>query len=168
LTVKIPTHLRRSDAKDVMIININDTDGRMDGYQFYCSDSNQTEVFSITSNKIVSMDDVIVNSSSIASNNTHARFSIEENTQINVPSENRTLYINCTSNAIECVHITCRLGPFLSYLSVAKFLVTLDLQLSNFPGKYKSNNLNPWQLVDSCKIALAVSLSAETLSDITN
>ncbi|XP_011062197.1 PREDICTED: integrin alpha-PS4-like [Acromyrmex echinatior] len=134
LTVKIPTHLRRPDAKDVMIISINDTIGRMDGYQFYCSDSNQTEVLSITSNKIVSINDVIVNSSSVASNNTHAKFSIEENTQMNVPSENRTLYINCTSNAIECVHIVCRLGPFLSSLSVAKFLVTLDLQLSNFPA----------------------------------
>lgn len=140
LTVKIPTHLRRPDAEDVMIININNTIGRMDGYQFYCSDSNQTEVLSVTSNKIVSMDDVIVNSSSVTSNNTHAKFSIEENTQINVPSENRTLYINCTSDTIKCVYITCKLGPFLSSLSVAKFLVTLDLQLSSFPGKYNITN----------------------------
>lgn len=137
LTVKIPAHFRRHDVEDVVIVSVNDTIGIMDGYQFYCSDSNQTEVLSAALNKIVSTDDVIViNSSSIASNNTHEKFSIEEDTPMNVPSENRTLYINCTNNAIECVQITCRLGPFLSSLSVAKFLVTLDLQLSNFPGKY--------------------------------
>lgn len=140
LVVKIPTYLRRHDAEDVAIVNINETISRMDGYQFYCSDSNQTEVLSAASlrrKKIASTDDVIVmNSSSVARNNTHAKFSIEEDTPINVPSENRTLYINCTSNAIQCVQITCRLGPFLSSLSVAKFLVTLDLQLSSFPGRY--------------------------------
>lgn len=136
LTVKIPMRFRRQDTEDVAIVSINDTIGIMDGYQFYC-DSKQTEVISVALNKIISMDDVIViNSSNIAENNTHAKFSIEEDTPLNVPSENRTLYINCTSNAIECVQITCRLGPFLSSLSVAKFLVTLDLQLSSFPGKY--------------------------------
>lgn len=141
LTVKIPTYLRRYDAEDVMIVSINDTVGRMDGYQFYCSDSNQTELISMASNKIASTDDVIImNSSIVTSNNTHAKFSIEEDTPMNVPSENRTLYINCTNNAIECVKITCRLGPFLSSLSVAKFLVTLDLQLSSFPGKYNIVN----------------------------
>lgn len=135
LTVKIPTHFRRPDAEDIVIVNINDIIGIMDGYQFYCSDSNQTEILSAP-NKIVSTDDVIVMNSNIANDNTHAKFSIEEDTPINVPSENRTLYINCTNNAIECVQITCRLGPFLSSLSVAKFLMTLDLQLSSFPGKY--------------------------------
>ncbi|XP_012523377.1 integrin alpha-PS4 [Monomorium pharaonis] len=135
LTVKIPMYFRRNDAENVMIVSINDTVSRMDGYQFYCSDSNQTEVISVVSNKIASKDDVIVmNSSIVTSNNTHAKFSIEENTPMNVPSENRTLYINCTNNAIECVQITCRLGPFLSSLSVAKFLVTLNLQLSSFPA----------------------------------
>lgn len=53
---------------------------------------------------------------------------------MNVPSENRTLYVNCTNSAVECLQIDCRLGPFLSSLSVAKFLITLDLQLSNFPA----------------------------------
>lgn len=140
LTVKIPTHLRRRDAVDVAIVSINDTIGKMDGYEFYCSDSNQTEVLSESSRvafsrKIASTDDAIVtNASSVASKNTHAKFSIEEDAPLNVPSENRTLYINCTNNAVECVRITCRLGPFLSSLSVAKFLVTLDLQLSSFPA----------------------------------
>lgn len=142
LTVKIPMRFRRHNAEDVAIVSIKDTIGIMDGYQFYCSDSNQTEVLSAELNKIVSTDDVIVmNSSSITSNNTHAKFSIDEDTPMNVPSENRTLYINCTSNAIECVEITCRLGPFLSSLSVAKFLVTLDLQLSTFPGKLLPNDV---------------------------
>jgi len=136
LTVKIPTHLHRYNAEDVAIVSINDTIGKMDGYQFYCSDSNQTEVLSVASNRIPSTNDVIVINSNVVNNNTHAKFSIEEDTPMNVPSENRTLYINCTNNAIECVQITCRLGPFLSSLSVAKFLVTLDLQLSSFPGKY--------------------------------
>ncbi|XP_024893200.1 integrin alpha-9-like [Temnothorax curvispinosus] len=132
LTVKIPMHFRRHGAEDIAVVNINDTIGIMDGHQFYCSYSNQTEVPAAL-NKIVSTDDVIVmNSSNIASKNTHAKFSIEEDTPMNVPSENRTLFINCTSNEIECVQITCRLGPFLSSLSVAKFLVTLDLQLSRF------------------------------------
>ncbi|KAL0127515.1 hypothetical protein PUN28_003059 [Cardiocondyla obscurior] len=134
LTVKIPMYFHRHDAGDVTIVNINDIIGIMDGYQFYCSDLNQTEVLSDGLNKIVSRDNVIVNSSSIANNDTHAKFSIEENTPINVPSENRTLYINCTSDVIKCVQISCRLGPFLSSLSVAKFLVTLDLQLSSFPA----------------------------------
>ncbi|XP_011872800.1 PREDICTED: integrin alpha pat-2-like [Vollenhovia emeryi] len=136
LTVKIPTYFRRSNAEDVAIVNVNDIIGIMDGYQFYCSDSNQTEVLSVALNKIASTNDVIVmNTSSIASNNTHAKFSIEEDTPMHVPSENRTLYINCTSDAVECVQITCRLGPFLSSLSVAKFLVTMDLQLSSFPAE---------------------------------
>ncbi|CAL1684033.1 unnamed protein product [Lasius platythorax] len=129
LTVKIPTHILRShDTGDIAIVNINDTIGRMDAYEFYCSDSNETEGLSVASKK---MDNAILVR---AENNTHARFSIEEDTPMNVPSENRTIYINCTNSAIKCARIDCRLGPFLSSLSVAKFLVTLNLQLSNFPA----------------------------------
>lgn len=142
LIVKIPTHLRRHNAENIAIVNINETIRRIDGYEFYCSDySNQIEIPPLASlyrkNFIKRFtDDVTMNSSSVANNNTHAKFSIEEDTPMNVPSENRTFYINCTNNAIQCVQITCRLGPFLSSLSVAKLLVTLDLQLSSFPGKY--------------------------------
>ncbi|XP_072762509.1 integrin alpha-8 isoform X2 [Anoplolepis gracilipes] len=132
LTVKIPTHIRRShDTGDIAIVSINDTIGRMDAYEFYCSDSNETDGVSIASKKIASTNNEILVS---AENNTHARFSIEEDAPMNVPSENRTLYVNCTNSAVECLQIDCRLGPFLSSLSVAKFLITLDLQLSNFPA----------------------------------
>jgi len=195
LTVNIPMHFRWHNAEDVAISNII---GIMDEYQFNCSDSNQTEALSSRLTK--SMDDVIrvINSSN---NNTHAKFSIDEDTPMNVPSGNRTLYINrilyinCTSNAIKCVQITCRLDPFqgehksqsnvnwchlmsywlnydekmscfshhsiwrqitsnwhyfdflfslefLSSLSVAKFLVTLDLRLSSFLGKYCQTTLD--------------------------
>ncbi|KAL6264540.1 hypothetical protein P5V15_004645 [Pogonomyrmex californicus] len=131
LTVKIPIRLCRHDIEDVAIVSINDTIGKMDGHQFYCSDSNETEIFSVVSKKIAMNNHaVMVNSTN---NKTHEKFSIEENIPMNVPSENRTFFINCTSNVIQCVQISCRLGPFISSLSVAKFLVTLDLQLSNFP-----------------------------------
>ncbi|XP_025265268.1 integrin alpha-4-like isoform X2 [Camponotus floridanus] len=136
LTVKIPTHIRQShDAADVAIVSINDTTGRMDAYQFYCSDSNETDDgLSIASKQMA--DNVILLS---PENKTYARFSIEEDTPMNLPSENRTLYINCTNDAVECAKIDCRLGPFLSSLSVAKFLITLDLQLSNFPADLMKN-----------------------------
>lgn len=131
LTVKIPTHIRRlHDTADIAIVSINDTIGRMDAYQFYCSDSNKTDDGFF----VASTDNAILMNPE--NTKTHARFSIEEDTPMNLPSENRTLYINCTNSAVECAKIDCRLGPFLSSLSVAKFLVTLDLQLSNFPGKY--------------------------------
>ncbi|KAM0729346.1 Integrin alpha-PS4 [Formica fusca] len=107
LTVKIPTHIQRShDTGNIAIVSINDTIGRMDAYQFYCSDSNETYGLSVMSERIASTDNAILVKS--AENDTHARFSIEEDSPI--------------------------LGPFLSSLSVAKFLVTLDLQLSNFPA----------------------------------
>ncbi|KAL6431766.1 hypothetical protein ACFW04_007349 [Cataglyphis niger] len=135
LTVKIPTHIRQShDTGDIAIVSINETIGRMDAYQFYCSDSNETDSeLSVASERIIiaSTDNAILKS---AENDTHARFSIEENTPMYMPSENRTLYVNCTNSAIKCARIDCRLGPFLSSLSVAKFLVTLDLQLSKFPA----------------------------------
>ncbi|XP_070157103.1 integrin alpha-PS4 isoform X2 [Polyergus mexicanus] len=133
LTVKIPTHIRRShDTENIAIVSINDTIGRMDAYQFYCSDLNETYGLSVMSERIAATDNAILVKS--VENDTHARFSIEEDSPMYVPSENRTLYVNCTNSAIKCTRIDCRLGPFLSSLSVAKFLVTLDLQLSNFPA----------------------------------
>lgn len=128
--MKIPTHIWQTDTERITIVDINDITGRMNGYEFHC-DSQQIK-FSFASKKIVSTHTAIMtNSSSIANDNTYAKFS----TPINIPSENRTVYINCTTSAVYCAQFDCRLRPFSSFLSVAKLLITLDLQRSNFPGK---------------------------------
>jgi len=131
LTMKIPTHIWRSNDEKIAIVNIRDIIGRMNKYELFCDDLRQTE-FSSAMKKDISTHTIMTNSSSIANDNRHAKFS----TPINVPPENRTIYINCTSSAIYCAQFECRLRPFSSSLSFAKFVITLDLQLSNFPSKY--------------------------------
>lgn len=139
LTVKIPTHWRHTDTEDIMIVSIDSIIGMMDGYQFSCSDSNQTDL-AIKAKRTASTTDnaVVFNSSSVADSGMRANLSIEENTLMNVPLENRTLYVNCTNDVIRCTRINCILGPFTSSLSVAKLLITLDLQLASFHGRCKS------------------------------
>lgn len=131
LILKIPTHIWRGDTGRIAIVNINNIIGKMDGHELHCN-SHQTE-FSFALKKTVSTHKIIIkNSSSIANKSTHAKFSI------NVPAETRTFYVNCTSNAVHCAQFDCRLRPFINSLSVAKFLVTLDLHRSKFPGKYNT------------------------------
>jgi len=130
-TVHIPIRIRRSNAKNVDIIDINNIIGIIDEHQFYCNDIiNQNNVLIAPPlEKIASA--MLVDSSNVGDNNTNAR------TELNARMyENRTLYINCSNNAIECIQIDCILGPLASSLSVARFRVILDLQLANFPGKY--------------------------------
>jgi len=129
LTVKIPTHIRRFNTKNIAIININDIIGIIDGHQFYCNDIiSQSDILIASFEEISSS--MLVESSNVEDNNTNAR------NEVNAMYENRTLYINCSSNAIECIQVDCSLGPFMSSLSVARFQIILDLQLANFPGKY--------------------------------
>lgn len=136
LTVKVPTHIRQPNVKDIAIIGINDIIGIMNGYQFYCNHiTNRSESFiaSFEESKLTASS-MALDLSRIADNNTNAR--TETNASMHVPSENRTLYINCSSDVVHCAQIDCILGPFVSSLSVARFLIILDLQLPNFPGKY--------------------------------
>lgn len=137
LTVKIPTQFRRSDTEHVTIVSIDDATGRLDTREFFCDISNVPEIFpeaSVEFDEIASTDDVIVNKFGITNSNVSAKFSIEENATMSMPSENRTLYVNCTNEAVSCVELKCILGPFVSSLSVAK--LTLNLQLSNFSGMF--------------------------------
>lgn len=136
LVVQIPIYWRHG-TEVIKIININDTIGKMDGHQFYCSDSDQTDWPIVEAKKIAAKNNaIVINSSNTVDNSVNAKFSVEEGTLINVPFENRTLYVNCTNIAVQCARIDCKLGPFVSSLSVAKLLITLDLQLANFHGKY--------------------------------
>ncbi|XP_067204959.1 integrin alpha-9-like [Linepithema humile] len=132
LTVKIPTHIRLPGIGEIAIVNIGDLE--MNGQELFCGYSSQTEVSTSVVEEITE-NTIAVNSSS--ANGT--KFSIE-GAPMNALSENRTFYINCTNNAIRCEQIDCRLGPFLSSLHVAKFLVTLDLQVKNFPNDVIKNN----------------------------
>lgn len=128
LTVKIPTEIRQSN-QDITIVDINDIIAFMNGLEFYCNEiSSETEVFSAYSENLISSDAIT------ESSNDNAR--TETDASVHVPSENRTLYINCSSNVVECTEIFCTMGPFVSSLSVARFIATLELQLANFPGKY--------------------------------
>ncbi|KAL6264541.1 hypothetical protein P5V15_004646 [Pogonomyrmex californicus] len=129
LTIQIPTHIWHPRFGEVTIVNIKDVTGKMDRYKLHCSDSHRVEMLK----KIASMHKNIVNLSH-ANNNAQVKFSTEENPLINVLSENRTVYINCTNAGVYCAHFDCRLRPFLNPLSVAKIIITLDLQWLNFPG----------------------------------
>lgn len=131
--MKIPTHIRLPGIGEIAIVNISDLE--MNGQKVFCGYSNQTEASTFAVERIVSTENAIAaNSSQFSSNGT--KQNIKESVPINALSENRTFYINCTNSAIRCVQIDCRLGPFLNSLHVAKFLVTLDLQVENFPSQY--------------------------------
>ncbi|XP_020284069.1 integrin alpha-PS4-like [Pseudomyrmex gracilis] len=133
LTVKIPTQFRRSDTEHATIVSIDDATGRLNGNEFFCNISNVAKISPEASgkfNKTAYTDDAIVDQFGITNTNVNAKFSIEENATMSIPFENRTLYVNCTNEAVSCVELRCVLGPFESSSSVAK--LTLDLQLSNF------------------------------------
>ncbi|XP_014480126.1 PREDICTED: integrin alpha-9-like [Dinoponera quadriceps] len=113
LTVRIPTHWRHGSG-DIAVAAINNTVGVIDGSPFQCGDTIEGLPFA-------ALDSTRVNTDNAG-----------KNASMNVPSANRTLYINCTNDAVRCEQITCYVGPFPSTLSVAKLLVTLDLQIADF------------------------------------
>ncbi|XP_076235049.1 integrin alpha-5 [Calliopsis andreniformis] len=123
LEVSIPSHLKHSTGV-IEIISINQTSGHMDGQQFYCTPSNFTP------------QTVLINkpkqSSTHSELSTQEKYSAEANYSVNLPPENRTVYINCSNTNVKCTHIKCLLGPFISSSSVAKLSITLDIYLSNF------------------------------------
>lgn len=133
LIMRIPTHWQHSTG-DIVIANISSVISILDGSPFHCGDLNHIDAPLIDDFKIASAA-LVADLSHVASNSTHANFSSEENTLIDVPPANRTLYVNCTNNAVRCKQISCKVGPFPSTLSVAKLLITLDLQVPNFHGK---------------------------------
>ncbi|XP_032691162.1 integrin alpha-9-like isoform X2 [Odontomachus brunneus] len=130
LTMRIPTHWQHSTG-NIVIANISSVISILDGSPFHCGDFNHNDAPLIDDSTIASLA-LVTNSSYIASNNTHANFSSGENTLIDVPPANRTLYVNCTNNSVRCKQISCKVGPFPNTLSVAKLLITLDLQVLNF------------------------------------
>ncbi|XP_039310702.1 integrin alpha-8 isoform X3 [Solenopsis invicta] len=132
LSMKIPTHIWRSNDEKIAIVKIDDIIDQMNQYELYCDELQQTEFSNALKKNIPTHTAIMMNSPISANDNMHPKF----NTPLYVPPEERTVYINCTSNAIYCAQIDCRLRPFSSYLSFAKFVITLDLQLSNFPSKY--------------------------------
>ncbi|XP_076645914.1 integrin alpha-8 isoform X2 [Halictus rubicundus] len=123
LIVSIPSYWRQSTG-DVHIVNLNKTNGNMDGQQFYCTHSNFT--YSIPS---ISTSNIYPINSDF---NVQEKFQTETNFSINLPPMNRTLYLNCSNTNVHCTHLECALGPFASYSSVARLSLTLDLYLTNF------------------------------------
>lgn len=136
LILRIPTRWQHG-AGDIVIANVNSVVGVMDGSQFYCDNFNRTDVpLFDDSSKLVSAAFIVAESPPrVKDNRTRANFSSGEGAPMDVPSANRTLYVNCTSNAVRCKQVNCKVGPFLSTMSVAKLLITLDLQVPNFHGK---------------------------------
>lgn len=121
LTISIPTYWKHSTG-DIQIININETIGYMDGQQFYCTPS----TYLISEPK---------NHSTYSELNVQEQFPMGTDLPINLPPENRTVYINCTNTDIKCTRIKCELDPFRSSSTVAKLSVILDIYFSNFKRK---------------------------------
>lgn len=125
------------------IIRISQTFGLMEGKQFFCTDSSNStsDDDSLAIDSLVQQDvtriEQVRNSSD--RNRTMERFSIEETTSSNLPPDSRTIYLNCTNPAITCAQISCKLGTFASSLTVAKLVITLDLELKNFRRKFNFN-----------------------------
>ncbi|KAG7202815.1 hypothetical protein KM043_009972 [Ampulex compressa] len=133
LIINIPTHFKYANG-DVEIISINQTIGLKDGQQFYCTNMGSKQLSSAltTMNSKLENETAVLHSSKIRKNSTHAEYSTEDYPLINLPPPSRSLYINCTIDGIKCQQIECKLGSFISFLSVAKLSLTLDLQLLNF------------------------------------
>ncbi|EFN89848.1 Integrin alpha-PS4 [Harpegnathos saltator] len=132
LTLRIPTHWRRHRIGDITVANIESIVGTMDGSAFHCGDFNRTDApFTEGDLKIASAAFVLESPRFVADDSRHVNSS-NEYSSLDLPSANRTLYINCTNEAVRCEQVSCKVGPFASTLSVAKLLVTLDLQVPNF------------------------------------
>ncbi|XP_076290000.1 integrin alpha-5 isoform X2 [Lasioglossum baleicum] len=121
LTVSIPSYWKQSTG-DVHIVNLNKTNGYMDGQQFYCTHSNFTS--SIPS---ISTSNIYPTNSSF----NVQEFQAETNFSMSLPPMNRSLYLNCSNTDVQCTHLECALGPFASYSSVARLSLTLDIYITN-------------------------------------
>jgi len=127
LTVKV-LYIRLSGIGEIAIVNISNLE--MNKQKFSYGYSNQTE-------RPTSVVEEITSTENAVNLMNDTKFSIEESAaSMSALSENRTFYINCTNSAIRCEQIICGLGPPLSFLHTAKLLVTLDLQVKNFPSQY--------------------------------
>lgn len=75
---------------------------------------------------------------SIESNLTFSEIDIksDRNSSLIIPSEERTIFINCTSQNITCQKFACKLGPLLKTQSLATLTMTIDFQLPHSTGNF--------------------------------
>ncbi|XP_023288671.1 integrin alpha-8 [Orussus abietinus] len=139
LSVLMPTHVM-DENRPRQIVNVNETIGYKDGRHLFCTVTNQSAdpdpkgqfLSGVFRNNQYSISNEMRNYfSGVKGQEGKSNDSEKDNQLLNVPRENRTLFINCTNPAVLCANISCSLGSFESSLSTVKLLVTLDLQLSN-------------------------------------
>ncbi|XP_076379029.1 integrin alpha-8 [Megalopta genalis] len=114
LAVSIPSYWKHSTG-DVHIINLNKTNGNMDGQQFYCTYTSISTIY--PRNSIFDVQE---------------EFQSKTNFSLSLPPMNRSIYLNCSNTDIHCTYLECALGPFTVSTSVAKLTLTLDLYLKSF------------------------------------
>ncbi|XP_043271605.1 integrin alpha-8-like [Venturia canescens] len=135
LAVLLPTYWN-DEGHGTEIIRISQVFGLMEGRQFFCTDyKNRTDdEETMVVDSLVDQNATISAGASNSRIKNHAmeRFSIEETPSSNLPPDSRTIYLNCTNPTVTCTQINCALGTFASSLTVAKLVVTIDLQLKNF------------------------------------
>lgn len=110
LEVKVPTHY-----EDVKIAEVNQLLVSTDGQQYSCEN-----IKSETPNSSL-LDE------------THRRDPIVN------PTEDRAIYMNCTSGNIGCQKFQCKIGPFLRPQSMAKLTFAIDFQLYSITGNCTKN-----------------------------
>ncbi|XP_053994566.1 integrin alpha-5-like [Hylaeus volcanicus] len=134
LAISMPTYWKDSSG-DIPIININKTIGQMNGQQFNCMHSNYTPSTSLIDRPKIPPINFDLD--------TQEKFTLATNFSINLPPENRSVYINCTNTNVHCTYIQCNLGPFTDFSSVAKLSLVLDLYLINL----KSNMIEEKDII---------------------
>ncbi|XP_078038533.1 integrin alpha-8 [Augochlora pura] len=114
LAVSIPSHWKHSTG-DIQIINLNKTNGNMDGQLFYCKHSRMPTLYPEDPKFVV-----------------QEEFQSGTNFSLSLSPENRSIYLNCSNTDVHCSYLECLLGPFTASTSVAKLMLTLDLYLNSF------------------------------------
>ncbi|KAK2575747.1 hypothetical protein KPH14_003637 [Odynerus spinipes] len=135
LIVEIPTHWK-SNNYDIELISINQIIAHKDGHFLECIDLDyskisQTSTIGITNEFDIKNKSVESFTTNVTKNKSHEKLTLKEIIPTNIPPENRTLFINCTNPMILCKQLKCELNSFISSLSVAKLILTLDLNVTN-------------------------------------
>ncbi|XP_057337541.1 integrin alpha-4-like isoform X2 [Microplitis mediator] len=120
LKVLIPTHLIIDEKNTLEIATINRTElslpkTMINTYNSFCSEG------------------IVENRTGLGNNNSIENVITKDNL-LNILTEDRTFYINCSNPSIICTSFYCVLQTPLNSSTIAEVTFTLDLKLKNFDG----------------------------------